>query len=313
MGKHVILGTGPIGRYTMEELVANGHEVMMVNRSGQAQVPDGVKVERTDLYTESDVDRVMRGAEAVYQCAQPAYHQWTERFPLLQERIVEGAAKAGAKLIVADNLYMYGEVQGQIHEGLPYSATTKKGRLRAMLSDRLHEAHRAGRLRTAIVRGSDYYGPHAAGSAFGTLFFRPLVQGKPARMFGSLDQPHTFTFIRDFGRAMATAGQREEALGEVWHVPSAEPVSVRRFAEMAYAAAGYPNRVRFMNRLTLRLGGLFLPEAREAVEMLYQLEKPFLVDSRKCTVRFGLQPTPLEEGIRQTVEWYRKEAGLPRG
>ncbi|SDD62980.1 Nucleoside-diphosphate-sugar epimerase [Paenibacillus sp. UNCCL117] len=305
MGKHVVLGTGPTGWYTMEELVASGHEVVMVNRSGLGSMPAGVRLQQADLYEPGEAAKVMQGAEAVYQCAQPPYQSWAERFPQLQERIVEGACRTGAKLIVADNLYMYGEVAGPIHEGLPYRADTRKGRLRAELSGRLHEAQRAGRLRAALVRGSDYYGPRATGSVFGGMFFRPLVQGKPARMFGSLDQPHTFTFIRDFGRAMAAAGRHDEALGEVWHVPSAAPVTIRRFAELAYAAAGFPNRVRFMNRFTLRIGGIFVPEARESLEMLYQWEKPFVVDSRKCTERLGLQATPLEQGVRETVEWYR--------
>jgi len=49
----------------------------------------------------------------------------------LQNAILEGAAAADAKLIVGDNLYMYGEVDGPIREDLPYAAATRKGKARA--------------------------------------------------------------------------------------------------------------------------------------------------------------------------------------
>lgn len=39
-------------------------------------------------------------------------------------------------------------------------------------------------------------------------------------MIGRLDMPHTWTFSADFGKALAIAGTHEEAMGEIWHVPS---------------------------------------------------------------------------------------------
>ena len=95
---HVILGTGAIGRAVAQELVRRGEPVRMVNRSGKMdEAPAGVEVIASDLYDPANVRAVTREAKVVYQSAQPAYHQWPEKFPLLQKAILEdcrGAAQS---------------------------------------------------------------------------------------------------------------------------------------------------------------------------------------------------------------------------
>jgi hypothetical protein len=63
-----------------------------------------------------------------------------------------------------------------------------------------------------------------------------------------------------------------------------------------------------MGRLMMWLGGLFIPEARETVEMMYEFEKPFVVDSSKFENTFQVKPTPISAAVHQAVEWYRNQA-----
>lgn len=111
-GLHVIFGTGPLGMSVMRELVKGRKQVKMVNRNGKADVPAGVTVLASDAYDAAQTREICKGASVVYQCAQPAYHEWVEKFPSLQAAILEGAAANGAKFIVGDNLYMYGDTDG---------------------------------------------------------------------------------------------------------------------------------------------------------------------------------------------------------
>jgi len=60
-----------------------------------------------------------------------------------------------------------------------------------------------------------------------------------------------------------------------------------------------------MGASMLRLAGLFVPVAHEMVEMMYEFTEPFVVDSRKIGRAFALTATPVEEGMRETVAWYR--------
>ena len=55
----------------------------------------------------------------------------------------------------------------------------------------------------------------------------------------------------------------------------------------------------------MRIGGLFIPEAKESVEMMYEFEKPFMVDSSKFEKTFGTRATPMREAIKETVAWYK--------
>ncbi len=61
-----------------------------------------------------------------------------------------------------------------------------------------------------------------------------------------------------------------------------------------------------MGKWMMRLGGLFIPEAKESVEMMYEFDQPFVVDSSKFEQTFGMKATPLKESIRETVQWYQR-------
>jgi hypothetical protein len=51
----------------------------------------------------------------------------------------------------------------------------------------------------------------------------------------------------------------------------------------------------------MTLAGLFNSQIREAREVLYQFEQPFVMDASKFEQTFGASVTPLREGIRETL------------
>ena len=290
----------------MRALVAQGKPVRMVNTRGVADVPEGVEVVKGDGYSVESTRAVTAGAEVVYQCAAPLYHEWPQKFPALQNAILEGAAANGAKLVLAGNLYGYGEVQGKIHEGLPYRAHTRKGKVRAQMAEAALNAHRAGKVQVTIGRGSDFFGPAVLNSALGARAIYPALQGKAAQLFGNLDIPHTFTYVNDFGRALVLLGERDEALGEVWHVPNDNPtITQRQLMTLFFEEIGKPPKMQAVGRTMLRLVGFFNPGARETVEMMYEFEQPFVVDSSKFERTFQMHATPIEQAVQETVAWYR--------
>jgi nucleoside-diphosphate-sugar epimerase len=308
---HVIFGTGPLGISVMQALAAEGKRIRMINRSGRAPalaaVPAGVEFVAGDAYNASDNIARTTGATHIYQCAQPAYSEWTEKFPPFQAAIMDAAAAHGARLILGENLYMYGDTGGQpIHEGLPYQTHTRKGKVRGEMAETALAAHRAGRVRVVIGRAASFYGPGVRASTVGERLFAPAVQGGRAEIFGDPDVPRTVAYIDDFGRALALLGGAEDAFGQAWIVPHAPPITARQFVGMVFAEAGTPMQIRVVNRLMLRLFGLFNPYAREVVEMMYEVEQPYRVDAGRFTARFGDFATPQREGIARTVAWYRQ-------
>jgi nucleoside-diphosphate-sugar epimerase len=305
---HVVFGTGPVGLAIMDELVSKGKRVRMVNRSGRADVAEGVEVVGADAADTTFTREVSAGASVVYFALNPPYDKWPELFPGLQAGVVEGAASAGAKLIAVENLYMYGSTGGRpLTEDLPYAANTRKGKVRARMSRELMEANASGKVRVAIGRASDFFGPRVLASAAGEQVFGRAVAGKSAQVAGDPDQPHTYTYAPDIGRGLVILGEREEALGRVWHLPSPETVTTRRFVETIFEEVGKPARVQAAPKILLRAMGLFNPPLRETIEMLYEFEEPFVVDHSAFERAFGIRATPLREAIKETVRWYRSE------
>ncbi len=222
--------------------------------------------------------------------------------------MLEGAAAAGAKLIAMENLYMYGSTDGRpITEDLPHAPNTRKGRVRAMMSQELMEAHTSGRVRVAIGRASDFFGPRVLASAAGEQVFGRAVEGKSAQIAGDPDQPHTYTYAPDIGKGLVILGEREEALGQAWHLPNPETVTTREFVEMIFEEVGKPARIQVAPKILLRAIGLFNPGIRETIEMLYEFEEPFVVDDSRFEREFGEHATPLGEAIQRTVRGYREE------
>lgn len=306
---HVVFGSGAIGRAIMEELAGRGESVRMVNRSGKMdEVPAGVEVVASELYDPAKVRDVARGAKVAYQCSQPNYFEWPEKFPPLQEAIIDGLTGSGAKLVLAENLYMYGLTHGApMTEDTPHNAHTRKGKTRSEMSKAAFAAHAAGKLRVTAGRGSDFFGPWGLSTAaMGGRTFYPMLRGKPASLVGNINLPHTHTYIKDFGRALVVLGERDEADGQAWHISNDNPrVTQREMVTMIAQEMGIAPKMSAMGKWMMWMGGLFIPEAKETVEMMYEFEQPFIVDSSKFEETFGMQATPMREAIKETVAWYR--------
>ena len=226
----------------------------------------------------------------------------------MTENVIRGSAAAGAKLVFADNLYMYGPESPQpMTEETPQRAAGKKGKTRILMADMLLEAHRSGRLRVALGRSSDYYGPGGTATIAGGTLFGAALTGKTVRWPGSLDAPHQFNFLPDMARALVTLGEREEADGGVFHLPAAEPITGRRLIELVCAELGRPAKASATSKTMLRAVGLFSPLVRELVETTYQFERPFYADASKFERTFGpFGPTPHEEAVTRTAAWFRE-------
>jgi nucleoside-diphosphate-sugar epimerase len=121
---------------------------------------------------------------------------------------------------------------------------------------------------------------------------------------------HSFTFMPDVARALVTAATDERAWGKAWHVPTNPAITPREMITMMSKIAGVaPVKVSGIPSVLLKVGGLFSPLFRELPEMLYQFDRPFILDSSLFTTTFGQKATPLHELLGATVNWYRGRVG----
>ena len=76
---------------------------------------------------------------------------------------------------------------------------------------------------------------------------------------------------------------------------------------IAFEEAGHKPRVRGskISGYVFRMLGLFLKDLNEVAELLYLFEKPLVVSHQKFEQAYGARPTPHDEALRKTLNWYR--------
>jgi nucleoside-diphosphate-sugar epimerase len=309
MTRHVVFGTGQVGRLIVEQLVHGGDPVVAVNRTGRATLP-GAQVIAGDATDPAFTTRVTAGADVVYFCLNAVnYARWADEFPPLQQAVLTGAAAAGARLVVLDNLYAYGPTHGRpLVETLQARPSSAKAAIRAAMTDRLIYAHTTGQVEVAIGRASDYFGPGTTRSALGETVFGPALTGRTAQVMGDPDQPHSYSYTPDVAAALITLATQPGATGSVWHLPISETRTTRQVIDRVYELAGHRPKSFAAGATTLRLFGLVKPPMREYLHTLYQFTDPWVVDDTKYRTAFGDPTTPLDQALAATLEWYRDAA-----
>lgn len=304
---HVIFGTGPVGMAILDELCAQGKPVRMVNRSGKADLPAGVELMAGDATNHEFARRAAEGASHIYFALNPPYERWSELFPPLQTSVLNAAIETGAKFIVMENLYAYGPRNGQpMTEDMTFEATDSKGITRAKMTEELLAAHQAGKVRVTMGRASDFFGPRVLGAMGGEFVFGHIKAGKTVQVIGKLDQPHTQTYMPDIGKALVLLGERDDALGQAWHIPSPSAITMQQFIDMAEEAMGKEAKVQAISsRFMLNLLGLFVPMLREFKGTFYQFAQPYVMDDSKFRRTFGVDHTPMQQAINETAAWYQ--------
>lgn len=120
------------------------------------------------------------------------------------------------------------------------------------------------------------------------------------------DQPHDFAYVPDIARAVWSLLDAPGAdFGQSWHVPQAPIRTTRQVLALGATEAGVSLKIRRVPMTLLPVLGAFNPMLSEMVEMRFQWDRPYRVDSTKFTRRFWDDPTPFEVGVARTMASFR--------
>jgi nucleoside-diphosphate-sugar epimerase len=307
MPLHVIIGAGSVGSATARLLAERGTEVRLVSRSGTGPEATGISRVAVDAADRLALSRVAQGASAIYNCANPPYHRWATDWPPIAASLLQTATEVGAVLVTVNNLYAYGPVDHPMTERDPLAPVGIKGQVRAKMWTDALAAHQSGRVRVTEARASDYFGPGlTTTSHLGSRVVPRLLAGRPIRVLGNPDAPHSWTYVPDVARTLVVLATDPRAWGRAWHVPTSPPRSQRQvIADMAGIAGVASPSVGSVPNWILRLGGLFSPTIRELREVTYQFDRPFVLDSTLARSTFRLEPTPFPEALAMSVRWWQ--------
>jgi nucleoside-diphosphate-sugar epimerase len=302
MALHVIVGKGPVGSTTAAELVSRGHEVRVLSRSGG---PSTAEIEHRQVDA-TDVDALTgasRGAAALYNAVNPAYHRWATDWPPVAAALLTAAERTGAVLVTMSNLYGYGRPAGPMTPETPLAATDVKGRVRVRMWTDALAAHEAGRVRVTEARAADFVGPQVPPAASHLNRQLSAVRaGRRAWVIGDPDAPRSWAYLPDVAATLATLGTDERALGRAWHVPSNPPRSQRQaIGDLAAAMGVGPVAVTSIPWPVLRAVGVVVPLMREVVAVRHQFDQPYVIDAIATTATFGLTATPWHDVMAATA------------
>ena len=292
-------GAGFIGSHLVDRLLADGHEVLVVDNLATGR-PDNLDQHRDnarltlhvrDLAAPGALDGVMAGVKWIFHLAALADIVPSIRQPLSYFRtnvdgtmaVLEAARSNGVeRLIYAASSSCYGipdtyptPETAEIRPQYPYALTKRLGEELV-----LHWAQIYG-LPSLSLRLFNVYGPrHRTSGSYGAMFGVFLAQklaGKPYTVVGDGTQTRDFTYVTDVTDAFATAAASTLS-GEVLNVGSGGTYGVNRIVEL--------------------LGGpsIHIPKRPGEPDCTF-------ADIRAIKARLGWRPrVGLEEGIARLVE-----------
>ncbi|MFO0101865.1 MAG: NAD-dependent epimerase/dehydratase family protein [Betaproteobacteria bacterium] len=319
MGVHsVVGGNGTIGAVAVRHLAAAGCEVRIVQRHPRL-IEGAVATASADVLDLDGLTKAVEGSDVIYLILGLPYDAkvWLEGFPRAVSHAVEAARRVGARLVYFDNVYMYGPVQGVMTEDTPDNPTTQKGLARARAARVLMEAVEKGAIRGLIARSADFYGDYRPFDQVKAMA-KKLVKGQKAQLLLRDDRVHSLTYIPDAGRAVAALGQQADAFDAIWHMPTdPNALTGAQLVALIGALLGKDARHTVLPKLLLRMVGLFDGTVRGLLEMSYQFEQDYRVDSSKIARAYGLTATPMRQGLAEHLKFlgYALAAGahLPAG
>lgn len=301
----IILGSGgAIGNDLARELVKYTNEIRLASRNPK-KINESDLLIKCDLTKADDVDKAVDGCKIAYLTVGLPYRikTWKEQWPLIMKNTIAACKKHDTKLVFFDNIYMYNpDKLNPMTEETEVLPVSKKGKVRSQIAKMVLDEIGKGTLQALIARAADFYGPGIGNSILNEVIFKNLKAGKKANWFCSTNKLHNFTFTPDAAKATALLGNTDSAYGEVWHLPTAVPITGDQWVDKIAKQLNTEPKIQVAPKFLVRILGLFNPIMKEFVEMLYQYDRDYNFVSSKFENQFNIKPTSIEDGIKQMIE-----------
>ena len=303
-----ILGAGgDIGNKLVKLLAAANRPFRVVARNPRP-TPGATEMVAADITDLEQTIRAVAGSSVVYLLIGLKYDHtvWQKMWPRIMNNTIEACKRSEAKLILFDNVYMYGKVNGPMTEQTPFNPCSRKGAIRAKIATELIDSWKSGAITGMIARAADFYGPDTRNGMANILVMESFSKRKKASWLVNDLVPHSYTYTPDAAEGLLQLAERSTAWNQTWHLPTApNPPTGREFVTLAAKEFGVAPNYRILSRPMLRVVGLFNASVAESYEMLYQSGSPYLFDSSKFSREFGVTGTSYVDGIRATVASYQ--------
>ena len=306
----VLGASGPIGQLAARAAVDRGYAVRSCARHPR-EAP-GTPHPLTG-YSRREVRAAVRGCSAVIATVGLPYRSrlWLSSWAPMVREILAACADEGVPLTLLDNLYVYGDAGNPLREDSPLSPCSAKGRARLAGWEAVREAQDRGQ-DVLVARASDFLGPRAEvcllpWSALTTAAERG---GRALTWIGDPEARHSFSFTEEIAAALVelAAGEAVRREPGVVHLPTMRAFSARELARRLGERRGRPLPLRVLRRPAITAASLLSRRAAEQREMMYQVERDFVVDDERIRGWGWSEPKMVLEDLVRRLE---RRPGLP--
>ena len=308
-------GAGFIGSHIVQGLLKEGHEVTVLDNFSTGfldnleEVKHQIELIDGDIRKPEHLKKAIRGAEVVFhQAALPSVSR-SMLDPVSTSEInvggtsnvLEAARQAKVRRVVfASSSSVYGESPDPFRQEemplkpmSPYALSKRMGEEICSLYSRVFGVE------TVALRYFNVFGPrqnpNSQYAAVVPSFITQILDGRAPVIYGTGKQSRDFTFVENVVQANLLAAGAPGVSGQVFNVGSGGTLTVN---ELFHHLAGL---------LEIEISPVYKP-ARQGDVLHSQ------ADTTLAALLLGYtSPVDLQEGLRRTVEWYRREAAVPVG
>jgi dTDP-glucose 4,6-dehydratase len=304
---------GFIGSHLTERLVTLGartRAVVHYNGDGRrgwldhSAVAGDIDVIAGDVRDPASVQRAFDGVEVVFHLAALIAIPYSYVSPESYVRTnVEGtlnvldlARRAGARVVHTSTSETYGTAQyTPIDERHPTCAQSPYAASKAGADQLALSYYHAFALPVTVVRPFNTFGPRQSPRAVIPTIVTQALEGQAVRL-GSLTPRRDLTFVADTVDGFVRAAEVERAVGETVNLGTGHDVSIGELAARILDLVGSGARVMEDPRRVR-------PDGSEVWRLV--------CDASKAATLLDWRPrTSLDDGLRETIEWFRTRRGV---
>ena len=314
MAKILVTGAGGfIGSHLTEELVRMGEDVRAFIRYHSRdergdleylpkEIQRQIEVIPGDLTDPNGVRKAVRGCARIYHLGAliGIPYSYVNPFDFVQTNVVGTAHLLNAcldnesleRIIHTSTSEVYGTAQyTPIDEKHPLQAQSPYAASK-IAADKLAESYYLSfSLPLVILRPFNTFGPRQSLRAIIPTIISQAIGNKKI-LLGNIKPRRDFLFVKDTVQGFIEIGKCNEAIGKVVNIGTGRDLSIGELAEKIIELVGTDGRVEIEDRR-------FRPEKSEVMQLLS--------DIRLAQKLFGWAPKySLEDGLRETIEWYRE-------
>lgn len=326
ISKVIVFGaTGAIGTLLIEIMSEKqpSWEIIAVSRSGLkkdsplSNIPR-VTIVKGNVEDLTRVQELTKDVQLVFCTVGFAQYEakyWAKHWPTVVQNLLQ-VTNESKPLVFCDNLYAYGPGTNisPLSSSTVEPCTKSKPAIRAMMRQTFQQRMSESPKSLVVVGGSDFFGPGVTMQSFlGDTFVGNMINGKKPMAVGTADVIHDFCYTRDFANALyVVATTPEKAFGKFWICPHCiHSKTMREIASNVNSFLDTPvDGVQVLPTFMVYMLSPFMGFMRELKEMLPFWTKDYSVDDSDFTSTFGVEATPMDQALKEYVDFYMSLSAL---